>query len=30
VRLFTLAFQGPDWDYDLIRSWLRWRDSKNA
>ena len=30
VRLFTLAFQGPDWDYDLIRSWLLWRDAKNA
>ena len=30
VRLFTLAFQGPDWDFDLVRSWLRWRDAKNA
>jgi probable F420-dependent oxidoreductase len=30
VRLFTLAFHGPDWDYDLIRRWLRWRDGKNA
>jgi alkanesulfonate monooxygenase SsuD/methylene tetrahydromethanopterin reductase-like flavin-dependent oxidoreductase (luciferase family) len=29
VRLFTLAFHGPDWDYDLVRSWLRWRDAKN-
>jgi probable F420-dependent oxidoreductase len=30
VRLFTLAFHGPDWDYDLVRSWLRWRDAKNG
>ncbi|KQP70207.1 LLM class F420-dependent oxidoreductase [Microbacterium sp. Leaf288] len=30
VRLFTIGFQGPDWDYDIIRSWLRWRDAKNA
>jgi probable F420-dependent oxidoreductase len=30
VRLFTLAFQGPDWDYSLVESWLRWRDAKNA
>lgn len=29
VRLFTLAFQGPDWDYSLVESWLRWRDAKN-
>jgi hypothetical protein len=30
VRLFTLGFHGPDWDYDLIRQWLAWRDAKNA
>ena len=30
VRLFTLAFEGPDWDYSLVESWLRWRDAKNA
>ncbi len=30
VRLFTLAFEGPDWDYSLVESWLRWRDGKNA
>lgn len=30
VRLFTLGFEGPDWDYDLVRSWLAWRDAKNA
>ena len=30
TRLFTLAFEGPDWDYSLIESWLRWRDAKNA
>jgi alkanesulfonate monooxygenase SsuD/methylene tetrahydromethanopterin reductase-like flavin-dependent oxidoreductase (luciferase family) len=30
ARLFTLGFQGPDYDYDLVRSWLRWRDGKNG
>ena len=30
TRLFTLALLGPDWDYDLVRSWLAWRDAKNA
>ena len=30
TRLFTLGFEGPDWDYDLVRSWLRWRDGKNG
>ncbi|SDG77085.1 LLM class F420-dependent oxidoreductase [Microbacterium pygmaeum] len=30
TRLFTLGFGGPDWDYDLVRSWLRWRDEKNG
>ena len=30
VRLFTLASEGPDWDYSLVESWLRWRDAKNA
>ena len=30
VRLFTLGFEGPDWDYDLIAKWLRWRDAKNG
>lgn len=30
VRLFTLSFGGPDWDYGLVESWLRWRDAKNA
>ena len=30
VRLFTLGFGGPDWDYDLVKSWLRWRDAKNG
>jgi probable F420-dependent oxidoreductase len=29
VRLYTLGFQGPDWDYALIERWLRWRDRKN-
>ncbi|KAA9111477.1 LLM class F420-dependent oxidoreductase [Microbacterium rhizomatis] len=30
TRLFTLGFQGQDWDYDLIASWLAWRDAKNG
>ena len=30
VRLFTLGFPGPDFDYDLVRSWLAWRDAKNG
>ncbi|MFT4219582.1 MAG: LLM class F420-dependent oxidoreductase [Microbacterium sp.] len=30
VRLFTLAFDGPDYDYDLVRGWLRWRDERNG
>lgn len=30
TRIFTLGFPGPDYDYDLVRSWLRWRDAKNG
>ncbi len=30
VRLFTLGFAGPDYDYDPVRSWLDWRDAKNG
>jgi probable F420-dependent oxidoreductase len=30
TRLFTLGFQGPDWDYDVVRKWLAWRDAKNG
>jgi probable F420-dependent oxidoreductase len=30
VRLFTLGFGGPDYDFDVVRSWLRWRDGKNG
>ncbi|GAA2973552.1 putative F420-dependent oxidoreductase [Microbacterium terrae] len=30
TRLFTLSFGGPDYDYDLVRTWLAWRDAKNA
>ncbi|MEV8267180.1 LLM class F420-dependent oxidoreductase [Microbacterium sp. NPDC076911] len=30
TRLFTLNFSGPDYDYDIVRSWLRWRDAKNG
>lgn len=30
TRLFTLGLGGPDFDYDTVRSWLRWRDAKNG
>ena len=30
ARLFTLGFGGPDYDYDVVRRWLAWRDAKNA
>ncbi|KAA9133794.1 LLM class F420-dependent oxidoreductase [Microbacterium caowuchunii] len=30
TRLFTLGFSGPDYDYDAVRNWLRWRDDKNG
>ena len=30
VRLFTLGFEGPDYDYSIIDRWLAWRDSKNS
>ncbi|WP_396667790.1 LLM class F420-dependent oxidoreductase [Microbacterium sp. R86528] len=30
TRLFTLNFSGPDYDYEIVRSWLRWRDAKNG
>lgn len=30
VRTFTLGVGGPDWDYELVRRWLAWRDGKNA
>ena len=30
VRTFTLGFPGPDWDDELVRRWLAWRDRKNA
>lgn len=30
TRLFTLGFGGPYFDYDLVRSWLAWRDAKNG
>ncbi|QIG39737.1 LLM class F420-dependent oxidoreductase [Microbacterium sp. 4R-513] len=30
VRLFTLGFGGPDYDYDVVDRWLAWRDAKNG
>ncbi len=30
TRLFTLGFGGPDFDYDIVAGWLRWRDAKNG
>ena len=30
TRLFTLGLGAPEFDYDLVRRWLAWRDAKNA
>jgi probable F420-dependent oxidoreductase len=30
VRLFTVGITGPDFDFDEVQRWLRWRDAKNA
>jgi len=30
TRLFTLGFQGPDWDFGRVQQWLDWRDAKNG
>ena len=30
TRLFTLSFQGPDYDFDRVGAWLHWRDGKNG
>jgi hypothetical protein len=30
TRMFTLGFAGPDWDYDIVRRWIAWRDAKNG
>lgn len=30
TRLFTLGFQGPDWDFARVQQWLDWRDAKNG
>jgi probable F420-dependent oxidoreductase len=30
VRVYTLGFQGPDWDYSIVERWLRWRDRHNG
>ena len=30
ARMFTLGFGGPDFDYDIVSAWLRWRDGKNG
>jgi probable F420-dependent oxidoreductase len=30
TRMFTLGFAGPDFDYDIVSAWLRWRDGKNG
>lgn len=30
ARLFTLGFQGPDYDYGIVERWLAWRDAKNS
>ena len=30
VRLFTLNFGGPDYDWDGVKGWLQWRDARNS
>jgi probable F420-dependent oxidoreductase len=30
VRLFTLGWAPGDGDFDIVRSWLRWRDARNG
>ena len=30
VRLFTVGISGPDFDFDEVQRWLRWRDAKHA
>ncbi|GAA2579645.1 LLM class F420-dependent oxidoreductase [Microbacterium binotii] len=30
VRTFTLGLNGPDYDPEIARRWLRWRDAKNG
>jgi probable F420-dependent oxidoreductase len=30
VRLFTLALRGPEFDLDIVRHYLAWRDAKNG
>ncbi len=30
VRLFTVGITGPDYDFAKVRTWLAWRDAKNA
>ncbi len=27
-RQFTLGFNGPTWDVEAGRAWLRWRDDR--
>jgi probable F420-dependent oxidoreductase len=30
VRLVTVGITGPDFDFDSVQRWLRWRDAKNG
>jgi glutamyl-tRNA synthetase len=30
VTLFTLGISGPDFELDLVKTWLAWRDAQNA
>ncbi len=30
ITLFTLGITGPDFPYDRVQSWLKWRDARNA
>lgn len=30
VRLFTLGFSGPNYDWQIVKNWLAWRDAHNG
>lgn len=30
TRMFTLGVDGPDYDTEIVRTWLNWRDEKNG
>jgi hypothetical protein len=30
ASLFTISTSGPDYDLDIARQWIAWRDEQNA